>query len=85
MNSYFNVMLLIEKNLETIDLESLLSQILDVEADTLSIKNRYYLLENRLNAIMGHLAKKMTDLNQEKNTLLKHAALYPKPNESGQM
>ena len=85
MTSYFNVMLLIEKNLETIDLESLLSQILDVEADTLSIKNRYYLLENRLNAIMGHLAKKMTDLNQEKSTLLTHAALYPKQNEGGQL
>ena len=56
MTSYFSVMLLIEKNLETIDLESLLSQILDVEADTLSIKNRYFILENRLNAIMGQLA-----------------------------
>ena len=78
MTSYFNVMLLIERNLETIDLESLLSQILDVEADTLSIKNRYYLLENRLNAIMGQLAKKMTDLHQEKSTLLTHATLYPK-------
>lgn len=68
-------MLLIEKNLETIDLESLLSQILDVESDTLSIKNRYFILESRLNTIMGQLAMKMTSLNQEKSTLLSNAAL----------
>lgn len=53
LTSYFSVMLLIEKNLETIDLESLLSEILDSETATLSIKNRYYFLESRLNAIMG--------------------------------
>ena len=50
-------MLLIEKHLESIDLESLLKDILQTETETLNIKNRYYMLESRLNKIMGLLAK----------------------------
>ena len=63
LTSYFAVMQLIEKNLESIDLESLLQEILEAEADTQSIKSRYYFLESRLNSIMGLLAQKMTSLS----------------------
>lgn len=56
-------MLMIEKNLEAINLEDLLRQILEAETDTISIKNRYYFLESRLNSILGELAQKMTSLN----------------------
>ena len=63
LTAYFSVMLVIEKNLETIELESLLKEIIDTEADTLTIKNRYYNLESKLNTIMGLLAQKMTSLN----------------------
>ena len=63
LTAYFSVMLVIEKNLETIELESLLKEIIDTEADILTIKNRYYNLESKLNTIMGLLAQKMTSLN----------------------
>ena len=46
LTAYFSVMIVIEKNLETMDLESLLQAILNAESDTLSIKNRYYNLES---------------------------------------
>ena len=75
LTAYFSVMLLIEKNLETIQIEGLLKDILTSEADTLTIKNRYYFLESRLNTIMGELAQKMTSLNSEKNTLLTQTQL----------
>ena len=53
LSAYYSVMMLIEKNLETINVEDLLKEILKTEEETLSIKNQYYFLESRLNAIMG--------------------------------
>ena len=70
LTAFHSMMIIIEKNLEAINLENLLKEILDTEADTLSIKNRYYFLESRLNSIMGEIAQKMTTLNQEKNMML---------------
>jgi len=58
LTAYIAVMLNIEKHLATIDLQSLLKEILSSEADTVAIKQRYYLLETKLNEIMGALAKK---------------------------
>ena len=63
-------MLHIEKNLGTIDFESLMNGILETETETVNIKERYQFLESRLNAIMGLLAQKMNNLNQEKNAIL---------------
>ena len=56
LSSYYTVMLLIEKNLQSIDLEGLLKEILDSEEQSLEIKTRYYKLESSLNIIMGQLA-----------------------------
>ena len=49
-------MINIENNLSSIDLEGLLKDILQAEADTVAIKQRYYMLETKLNEIMGALA-----------------------------
>ena len=70
LSSYIAVMVNIENNLAQIDLESLMNECLTADADTLATKQRYYMLETKLNEIMGALAQKMTSLNQEKSSLL---------------
>ena len=70
LSAYSSVILMIENYLKSIDTEKLAADVLALEADTVKIKSRYYMLESRLKTIVEMLTQKMSQLQQEKESLL---------------
>ena len=62
ISSYASVILMIENYLKGIDTEKLAADVLAMEADSMQIKSRYYMLESRLKTIVDLLTQKMSQL-----------------------
>ena len=75
LEHYSSILLTIENNLKSVDTENLARDVMKIEKETEDIKSRYYMLETRLKTIMEMLAKKMSELQQDKEAILSQTPL----------